>query len=154
MASTVTMVSKDGTWQAELAAFHTDVFFYKAIGATLRVRHKEMKRNFFWESYWLDWVERPVPSVSVSDTFSGILPSLTAAAASKFERAANASACDCRLWSVGIGLSMNASAGTGLPDPSTGRPSSGASLEVRSVSATGQALLPNGEVLQVGPATA
>ena len=154
MASTVTQLSQDGNWQAELSAFHTDVFFYKAIGATLRLRHKEMHRNFFWESYSLGWVDKAVPSLSVTDTFSGVLPSLTAAAASRSVRVANNSACDCRLWSIGVGLSMDASSGTGLPDPSTGRPSSGAALDVRSVSATGSAVLPNGEVLTVGPATA
>jgi hypothetical protein len=153
MAGTVTQLSRDGNWQAELGAFNINLFFYKAIGATLRVRHKEMKRNFFWESYWLDWVEKPVPSLSVTDTFRGLLANLSPAAASRSERASNASACDCRLWSVGIGISMDASANTGLPNPDTASPS-GASLEVRSVSATGQAILPNGELISVGPATA
>jgi hypothetical protein len=153
MAGTVTKLSQDGNWQAELGAFNINLFFYKAIGATIRVRHKEMKRNFFWESYWLDWVEKSVPGLSVTDTFSGLLPNLSPAAASRSERASNASSCDCRLWSVGIGISMDASADTGLPNPNTASPG-GASLEVRSVSATGQAILPNGEVLMVGPATA
>src|SRR5258706_3198208 len=156
MTGTVTKFSNDGNWQAELSAFHFDSPIYRTIGATLSVRHKELHRNFFWESFTVSWVDKPAQSLGVVATFAGILPSLSAAVASRSAHATNASSCDCRLWSVGIGVGLNASAGTGLPSLSETPfpPSGGASLEVRSVSASGQGLLPNRGTLSLGPATA
>jgi hypothetical protein len=57
---------------------------------------------------------------------------------------------------VGIGISMDASADTGLPDPATTTPGGGggASLDVRSVESTGRATLAGRELLMLGPIAA
>ena len=155
MAATVSKTSSDGTWRVELSAFKTNLLVYKAIGATLNVQHRERARSWWpWGPYVDKWVDRAVPALSVQNAYQGVLPSLAPSVANRSCGATNASSCDCRLWAVGIGISVDASANTGLPDPGTAGPSGGASLDVRSVTSNGRATLPGGEVVAVGPATA
>lgn len=156
MSDTVKKTSNDGSWEAELHAFKINLIAYKAIGATLTVRHREMRRPWWapWSAPQPTWVSRAVPQLSVGNTYKGLLPSLTPAAASRSCSASNSSSCDCRLWAVGVGISMDASASTGLPDPGTTTPGGGASLDVRSVDSTGRVTLPGGETISLGPVSA
>jgi hypothetical protein len=156
VSAKVSRTSRDGNWTAELRAFKINLFVYKAIGATLTVRHKQLRRSRWapWSAPQPAWVAGVVPDISISNTYQGLLPSLSPAAARRSCSAVQASSCDCRLWSIGVSISMDASADTGLPNPGTTLPGAGPSLDVRSVDSNGSATLPNGEVLALGPVSA
>jgi hypothetical protein len=150
MADKDVQYSQDGLWQIELVAFKINLGVYKAIGTTIRVRHKETQRSWFGlGSSYEAWVERSVESISISNVYEGILPSTVPGAASKSCSESSTSSCDCRLWSVGIGISVDASASPGSPDWGTSSPSPGASLDVRTVRGSGTALIA-GESIRVG----
>lgn len=150
MANRDTKYSSDGSWQVEIVAFKINLFFYKTIGTTVTVRHKETRRSWFGlGAPYEAWVERPAESISINNTYEGILPSTIPGVALRSCSVTNASSCDCRLWSVGIGISMDASPSPGTPDWNTSHPGSGASLEVRSVRGIGTAAIA-GNLIHVG----
>jgi hypothetical protein len=112
-----------------------------AIGTTITVYHKEMRKSWFGlRPSYETWVETAVDIVRVTNLYDGILPSLAPGVSSISCQEDNNSRCDCRLWSVGIGIKVKASS-PGTPDWDTTRPDSGASLEVRSVRANGAATI-------------
>ncbi|GAA3923438.1 hypothetical protein [Actinoplanes auranticolor] len=146
MATESRAYTRDRTWRLVLTAWRTNLLFYNAIGATVHAQH--------WEetTVWIffkkqDWVDKPVESIEVSATFQGVLPSTVPGAARRSDRRVNAAEADARLWSAGIGISVDAGAGSGLPDPGTAKPGIGPKLDVRSVQATANAVV-NGEILR------
>lgn len=150
MATRDVQYTNDGSWQVEIVAFKTNLFFYKAIGTTITVRHKETRRSWFgWGPAYEAWVERPAERINITNTYEGILPSTIPGVASRSCSESNKSSCDCRLWSAGIGISVEASPSPGTPEWGTSRPSSGASLEVRSVRGSGSAFI-SGNLIRLG----
>lgn len=143
--------TNDGNWQVEMVAFKINLFFYKAIGSTITVRHMEARRRWWlwWEPPHIEWVKRPADNITINNSFEGILPDTIPGAAFRSCSTSKASRCDCRLWSVGIGISVDASPSPGDPDWGTTRPSSAASLDVRSVRGSGYAVIA-GAMIQVG----
>jgi hypothetical protein len=141
--------TKDGNWQVEIVAFKIDLFVYKAIGTTITARRREKARSWFGLGpEYETWVERPVDEIGVANVYEGILPSTISGVASRSCQERNRSSCDCRLWSVGLGIKVDASASSGGPDTDTAFPSRGSSLEVRSVTGSGSAFI-NGEVVRL-----
>ncbi len=154
MASKQIKYTKDNMWQVEITAFHINLFVYKAIGATMKVRHKEKSRGFLGLGGGQEkWVERSVQGLRIDNLYEGLLPSLTSGAARRSCSVQNKSTCDCRLWSAGVGISMDANPNTGYPDLNTTMPSAAASLDVRSVTSMGYATI-NGESVTIGPVSA
>ena len=65
------VLSTDNQWRIDVAAFSTTVpFLYKRAGVRARSYHWEMKRWLFFP-LGMGWVERAVPSLSVSAHFTG-----------------------------------------------------------------------------------
>ena len=138
MSDTDIRYSKDGNWKVEFKAFKTNLFVYKEIGTKITVYHKDLARGFLGlGSKKPRWVERPATSLSIYNTFEGTLPNLSPSAAQRSASRENADSCECKLWSAGIGVSMDASASPGLPDVGTAKPSPKALLDVRSVRGRG-----------------
>jgi len=71
MPAQAMVLSPDNQWRIDVAAFSTTVpFLYKRAGVRARSYHWEMKRWLFLP-LGMGWVERPVPSLSVSAHFTG-----------------------------------------------------------------------------------
>jgi len=65
------VLSTDNQWRIDVVAFSMTVpFLYKRAGVRARSYHWEMKRWLFFP-LGMGWVERPVPSFSVSAHFTG-----------------------------------------------------------------------------------
>jgi hypothetical protein len=153
MASKDVKETPDGQWQVELNAFATNLFVYKAIGSAIVTRRWERRRGFLGIGGGEGWVERPVDGLTVSNSYEGILPSTVPGVARRSAATRNSSSCDERLWSVGIAMTIPASADSGLPDPGHATPGGAASLDVRSVEGRGTALIA-GLRLDLGPVDA
>ncbi|HEV2038025.1 MAG TPA: hypothetical protein VGQ96_05395 [Candidatus Eremiobacteraceae bacterium] len=66
------VLSTDNQWRIDVVAFSTTVpFLYKRAGVRARSYHWEMKRWLFFP-LGMGWVERAVPSLSVSAHFTGM----------------------------------------------------------------------------------
>lgn len=166
MVSSIVKFFDNGSGKVVMNAFKTDIFLYKAIGTTINVYHKEMGRVLWvpgrgwkvgsfgrggvyaaepqetWQPYYAD-------SISIVNNYSGLLPSISPSAASRACSSRNSSVCDCRLWAVGLGISIPASSGGGGPDIEGSTPSASASLEVRSVTGHGTVVI-KGQVINIG----
>src|SRR6202171_268237 len=71
MPAQAMVLSPDNQWRIDVAAFSTTVpFLYKRAGVRARSYHWEMKRWLFLP-LGMGWVERAVPSLSVSAHFTG-----------------------------------------------------------------------------------
>ena len=71
MPAQAMVLSTDNQWRIDVAAFSTTVpFLYKRAGVRARSYHWEMKRWLFLR-LGMGWVERAVPSLSVSAHFTG-----------------------------------------------------------------------------------
>jgi hypothetical protein len=139
--------TRNQQWRLSLTAWRTSLFVYNAIGATLKAEHWEQVTVWLFVKKF-DWVERPIQSIAVTAAFEGILPSKSAGAAHRRDARANASQADTRLWAAGVTITVDASAGDGLPDPGTASPGGGPSLDVRAVRAVGLVVV-DGEELQL-----
>lgn len=135
MTSKATLQGSDGLWKAEVQAFKTNLFFYSSIGTEVKVFRRERYRR--WYDPWYKhthWRASPADFISISNNYQGLLPGLAPGAAQRSADRSNASSLEEKIWSAGFGVSMEAGAGTGLPDPGTTRPG-GTKLDVRSVQA-------------------
>ncbi|HEV2991882.1 MAG TPA: hypothetical protein VG759_25825 [Candidatus Angelobacter sp.] len=144
--------SKDGNWQVTMSAFKINLGVYQTIGTNIKVRHKEMVKQWFGlGGSKQEWVERPVSSIAISNSFSGTLANHAPGVASRSNAARNQSSCDCSIWAVGIGITINENPSTGLPNPGNTQPSSpGIDLGVTGVQGTGNAVI-GSETIFVGP---
>jgi hypothetical protein len=71
MPAQAMVLSPDNQWRIDVAAFSTRVpLLYERAGVRARSYHWEMKRWLFLP-LGMGWVERPVPSLSVSAHFTG-----------------------------------------------------------------------------------
>ena len=71
MPAQAKVLSPDNQWRIDVVAFSMTVpFLYKRAGVRARSYHWEMKRWLFFP-LGMGWVERPVPSFSVSAHFTG-----------------------------------------------------------------------------------
>ncbi len=134
---TATLHTSDGQWKVEVTAFKNYLVVYSSIGTEVTAYHWERERR--WYDPWYNhhhWVKRPVDRISITNRYSGLLPSMDPSGAVRTASASRASHLEEKLWAVGIGVSMDASAGSGLPDPGTAGPCCGAKLDVREVEGT------------------
>jgi uncharacterized protein DUF3892 len=150
-------LTPDGMWKATMGAFDLNLFFYKAIGTKIDVFHKEQRHSgpFGWWGPLVDtWVPANADSITITNTYYGA----TAAAANAFglgscpppgTASGARPSLDCRLWAVGIGVSVTYDKPLGLsgdlpgglpPNPS---PTPGATLDVRAVSGRGTVIIGN-----------
>ena len=73
MPAQARVLSPDNQWRIDVAAFSTAVpFVYKSAGVRARSYHWEMKRWLFFP-LGMGWVERAIPSLSVSAHITGTL---------------------------------------------------------------------------------
>ncbi len=129
-----TLYSSDGRWKVRAEAFKNYLFLYSSIGTEVTTYHWERQRR--WWDPWYDhhhWVERRVDAISITNRYSGLLPNLDPSAAARRASANDRSHLEEKIWAAGIGVSMDASASSGLPDPGTAGPCCGARLDVREV---------------------
>ena len=134
MPSEATLYTQDGKWKIEVRAFKTYLFFYSSIGSEVRTFRKERFRRWYdpWYKH-VHWRERAVDHISISNSYRGILPSQSPAAANRWAEGYNRSHLEEKIWVAGFGVSMDATADTGLPDPSTTTPGGAPKLDVREV---------------------
>jgi len=150
MASRDVKYTVDGNWQFTLQAFKVDAIVYKTIGAGITARHKEMSGPFWHRS--IGWVERPVDTLSVSTNYEGVIPS--AGALNKGNILHDGSNCEHRLWAAGIGVSLDGSRESGLPNLGSITPTGPtATLDVQRVRATARVQV-RGEAVQLGEVSA
>src|SRR6202022_3607056 len=70
------VLSTDNQWRIDVVAFSMTVpFLYKRAGVRARSYHWEMKRWLFFP-LGMGWVERAIPSLSVSAHFTGTLAAI------------------------------------------------------------------------------
>jgi hypothetical protein len=133
-SSSATLYSQDGQWKVQVNAFKNYYLVYSSIGTEVTTYHWEPQRRWYdpWYNFYR-WVERPVDSISINNRYTGLTASLSPAAANRSASAYNRSYLEEKLWAVGLGVSMDASADTGLPDSGTAGPCCGAKLDVRGV---------------------
>jgi len=125
MAKKDVKFSNDGNWEITFEAFRTNFVIYQSIGTAIGVRKKNS------EGQWK--YERAI-SISISNKYLGLLPSSHPGQFSKpCPVVHNDCKAKCMLWAVGVGVSVDASASTGLPDTDTARPNAAAKLDVRAV---------------------
>jgi hypothetical protein len=130
-----------------MEAYIISAFVYKAIGTSVTVRHKETARGFLGLGPLRErWVDRRAQGITIINRYSGLLPTLSSAAAERTCTSRNASHLDCRLWALGAGISIPASPRDGLPNTREAMPAASASLEVRAVVGTAFVTI-NGEVV-------
>src|ERR1700693_2694517 len=73
MPAQARVLSPDNQWRIDVAAFSTTVpFVYKRAGVRAKSYHWEMKRWLFFP-LGMGWVERTIPSLSVSAHITGTL---------------------------------------------------------------------------------
>src|SRR5690348_16323014 len=122
MATSTRAYTRDGSWRLLLETWRVNAIVYTAIGATVHAQH--------WEEFtvWLfvkkqDWVNRPVPSITVSARFEGVTPSQVPAARQQTDRRLDSDNADVRLWAAGVTVSVPPGStppqGPGLPPPGT-----------------------------------
>lgn len=136
MASTVTLNGSDGLWKAEVRAFKNYYIVYSSIGTEVKVYRRERYRR--WYDPWYKhthWRSSPADYITISNTYQGSLPSQVPTAAQRSADRENTSTLEEKIWAFGVGVSMDASAGTGFPDPGSASPG-GVKLDVRSVQGT------------------
>jgi hypothetical protein len=153
MASSQTVLSPDGQFKVRIEAFKYWAFFYSAIGSTVWVWKKTKKRGWFGSTSET-WDTFRAPSLSVSNSYEGVLAILGGpAVASRSAAASNSHSCDERVWAFGFGVSIDASSRDGLPDPSTTGSGFVSRIELRKV--TGMASVnTGGGVISIGPVVA
>lgn len=154
MAGKDEALTSDGMWMATMGAGELNLFFYKEIGTKVDVFHKEQRHSgpFGWWGPLVDtWVPANADSITITNTYYGA----TAAEA----QALGLGSCpatpsgpraslDCKLWAVGVGVSVTYDKPLGAtgdfgglpPNPS---PTPGASLEVRAVRGRGTVQIGN-----------
>ncbi|GEA90244.1 hypothetical protein [Cellulomonas cellasea] len=134
MSSQSTVYTTDGQWKLEAYAFKSYLVVYSSIGSGGRTFHWERQRRWFdpWYHHF-HWVEQPVEQISVSTTYAGILPRTVPGAAHRSASGADTSSVEEKIWAVGIGVSIDATAGTGGPDWGTASPGGMPKLDVRGV---------------------
>ena len=130
MASEMTLYTRDRTWKAELHAFKNSLFVYKSIGTEVTVYHLEHTHRFLFFGNKIDWVKKPADAISISNHYTGLLPSLTPSAADRGAEAKNVDSLEEKLYAAGIGITLYG------PPIEGGSVGGNASLEVRTV--TGQ----------------
>lgn len=140
MADRDEQFTADGTWRATMTAFKLNFFFYKAIGTSIVVHHKEQRRSglFGWWGPFVDtWIERPADGIRIINTYAGPTARQAEALGLGECSARQQQSLDCRLWAVGIGVSVTYDAPLGgfPPNPT---PTPGATiLDVRAVRGIG-----------------
>src|ERR1700674_284689 len=76
MPAQARVLSPDNQWRIDVIAFSTRVpLVYKSAGVRARSYHWEMKRLLFFP-VGMGWVERAIPSLSVSAHFTGTLATI------------------------------------------------------------------------------
>jgi hypothetical protein len=76
MPAQARVLSPDNQWRIDVVAFSTTVpFVHKSAGVRAKSYHWEMKRWLFFP-LGMGWVERAVPSLSVSAHFTGTLAAI------------------------------------------------------------------------------
>jgi hypothetical protein len=76
MPAQARVLSPDNKWRIDVVAFSTTVpHVYKSAGVRARSYHWEMKRWLFFP-LGMGWVERAIPSLSVSAHFTGTLAAI------------------------------------------------------------------------------
>jgi hypothetical protein len=144
--------ASDGVTRVSIEAFSVNLLLYHALGSTVRVQRKNHHSVLFVS--WDSWDGVNVQSVSVSNSYAGLIAVQGGAGvAHRSAHANNTDSSDDRIWNFGTALSMDATAGTGGPDPNTATPGTAPTLLLRSVTGVGAAIV-NGVQIQVGPVTA
>ena len=134
MSSSVTLHTPDGLWKVEVVAFKNWRLVYSSIGTEVKVFRRERYRR--WYDPWYKhthWKAAPAEYIAISNTFRGLLPSRSVSAAQRSNEGRHIDSLEEKIWSVGLGVSMDASASTGLPDPGS-TSLGGVKLDVQSVS--------------------
>jgi hypothetical protein len=147
MATSQTIVSADGNHKAVIVTAADNYVFYRQIGAWVST-YRKVKSSFLFIT-WDDWVGEITPAsisityLSAPDPFNGNTVTRSAFARSS----PGGYAAGHYLWSVGISISMDASASvSGLPDPSTTSIGANApALPVQSVRASANVTFPTGQ---------
>ena len=76
MPAQARVLSPDNQWRIDVVAFSTTVpLVYKSAGVRAKSYHWEMKRWLFFP-LGMGWVERTIPSLSVSAHFTGTLAAI------------------------------------------------------------------------------
>jgi hypothetical protein len=77
MPAQARVLSPDNQWRIDVAAFSTTVpFVYRSAGVRAKSYHWEMKRWLFFP-LGMGWVERAIPSLSVSAHITGTLAAIS-----------------------------------------------------------------------------
>lgn len=147
--SQVTLFSDDQTWKVQISSFKTNLFFYKAIGTTVDVWHREEVPGNIWGGAHVDWVAKPASSITISNTYTGIIGT---AVGTQHQAQANVSHSELKIWNVGLSLSWDADANTGGPAADPNLPGGSPSLEVNSVTGNAVVLIP-GQARPIGGMT-
>ena len=136
MASTVTLNGRDGLWKAEVRSFKNYYFVYSSIGTEVTVYRRERYRRWYVPLYkHTHWRAAPADFIMINNTYQGLLTSQGSGTAQRSKERENTSTLEEKIWAFGIGVSMEAGAATGFPDPGSTTPG-GAKLDIRSVQGT------------------
>jgi hypothetical protein len=103
MASELTLFSDDGDWKVEIEAFKNNFLFYKSIGTTVRIYHREQKENI-WGNTVTDWVRRNARTILIRNVYSGPGPGT----ATREGQCTDASSCELKEWAVGFNVKLPA----------------------------------------------
>ena len=101
MSSEITLLSKDGSWKAEVEAWKNNFLFYKSIGTQVTVYHRESHKNI-WGNSVSDWVEKAARSITIANSYKGTGPGV----ATRTKTCAGASYCELKEWAVGATIEL------------------------------------------------
>lgn len=101
MSSEVSVLSKDGSWKADVEAWKNNFLAYKSIGTQVTVYHREPHKNV-WGNTVTDWVEKPATTITIENTYKGTGPGV----ATRTKTCTNASYCELKEWAVGVSIEL------------------------------------------------
>jgi hypothetical protein len=104
MASEITLYTKDRTWKAEVEAWKNNFLFYRSIGTSVDVYHREQTENI-WGNTVTDWVKKAAASISIENVYRADTGFATA---TRQKTCNNASSCEQKEWAAGINITIPA----------------------------------------------
>jgi hypothetical protein len=98
----VTLYTADGAWKVEISVWISNLAVYKSIGTDITVYTRRSVGGLFGLFPHVDWVETPVDSIAIYNTYSGLPHSI-----SKRGGWSNTGHAQLFEWAVGVNISVD-----------------------------------------------